>query len=69
MLMNRFSGVINANIRCKDGLSHLHGDLQVQACNSIYGVPLDKYNNYTWILSICALRNVIKHSDCKVAYT
>lgn len=47
MLMNRFSGVINANIRCKDGLSHLHGDLQVQACNSIYGVPLDKYNNYT----------------------
>lgn len=69
MLMNRFSGVINANVCCKNGLSHLHGDLQVQACNSISGVPLDKYNRLYLILSIFASRNVIKHSDCKVDYT
>ena len=49
--------------------SHLHGDLQVQACNSVYSVPLDKYNRLYLILSIFALRNAIKCSDCKVDYT
>lgn len=67
--MNRFLEVINANVYCKNELSHLHGDLQVWACNSINSIPLDKYNRLYSILSMFALRNVIKHSDCKVDYT
>lgn len=62
MLLNRCSGCY------KSGLFHLHGNLQVHTCNSIYHLPLDKCNKLNWILSIFTLSNVIKHSDCKVDY-